>query len=213
MAKRLIQGIVLSIVVIILPAWGNPEILRAPQISILLIFGVLVSILQPEYNPFTITAKPRDKGTGAQIIWLVYATQFAAILEAAYLRYPRSVHWGIAATIALVLMTLGLSLRTWAVFALGDFFTMHISIQKGHSVIRKGPYKLVRHPSYLGAFILYLSAAAFLHAWLSMIAGTVILLFAFLRRIHYEEELLKEELGKEYESYCSEVKKFLPGIW
>jgi len=213
MAKRLLQGMVISILVIILPALGNTEILRAPQILILLIFGVLATVLQPEYNPFTMSAKPRDRGTGAQIIWSVYITQLATILEAAYLRFPRSVQWDIVATIALVSMTGGLSLRTWAVFALGNLFTMHISIQKDHSVIRKGPYKLVRHPSYLGAFILYLSAAAFLHAWLSVVAATAILPFAFLRRIHYEEELLKEKLGEEYESYRSEVKKILPGIW
>ncbi len=213
MAKRLIQGFVISIFVFILPALGNPQILRAPQISILLAFGVLASVLQPEYNPFTITAKPRDRGTGAQIIWSVYITQLAVILEAAYLRYPRSVQWDIVATLALVSMTLGLSLRTWAVFTLGHLFTMHISIRKDHSIIRKGPYRLVRHPSYLGAFILYISTAAFLHAWFSVVAAMVILPFAFLRRIHYEEELLKEELGEEYEAYRSEVKKILPGIW
>jgi len=213
MTKRLIQGIVISILVFILPALGNLEILRAPQTSILVVFGVLASVLQPGYNPFTITAKPRDRGTGAQIIWSVYIAQLAAILEAAYLRYPQSVQWDIVATIALVFMMLGLSLRTWAVVALGNLFTMHISIQKNHSVVRKGPYKFVRHPSYLGAFILYISTAVFLHAWFSVLVTTLILPFAFLRRIRFEEELLKEELGEEYESYRAEVKKILPGIW
>ncbi len=186
MTKRLIQGIVISILVFILPALGNLEILRAPQTSILVVFGVLASVLQPGYNPFTITAKPRDRGTGAQIIWSVYIAQLAAILEAAYLRYPQSVQWDIVATIALVFMMLGLSLRTWAVVALGNLFTMHISIQKNHSVVRKGPYKFVRHPSYLGAFILYISTAVFLHAWFSVLVTTLILPFAFLRRIRFD---------------------------
>lgn len=213
MIKRFIQGIVISSLVIILPVLGNPAILRAPHIWILLAFGVLASVFQPAYNPFTITVKPGDRGTGAQIIWSVYMTQLAAILETAYLRYPRSVQWDLTAVIALVAMTLGLGLRTWAVSTLGSLFTMHISVRKDHCIIRSGPYRIVRHPGYLGAFILYISTTVFLHSWFSAVAATVILPFAFLRRIHYEEELLTEECGAEYESYRSEVRKILPWIW
>lgn len=213
MIQRLILGILISSSVVILPVLGNKEILLAPQIWILVLFGVLASVFQPAYNPFTITAKPGDRGTGAQIIWSVYITQFAAILEATYLWYPVSVQWDFVATIGLGTMTFGLLLRTWAVLTLGNLFTMHITVQKDHAIVRKGPFRIVRHPSYLGAFILYISTAIFLHAWFSMLAIAVILPFAFLRRIYYEEKLLKEEFGDEYESYRSKVKKILPWIW
>ena len=206
MINRISQGLFVSSLVVILPVLGNPEILRAPQVWVLLLFGVLASVCQPVYNPFTIAANPRDRRTGAQIIWSVYVTQVAALFESAYLRYPGSIQWDLAATFALVSMIAGLSLRTWAVVTLGSLFTMHISVQKDHCIIRNGPYRFSRHPSYLGAFILYLSTTVFLHAWASAIAATVILPFAFLRRIHYEEELLKEEFGVEYESYCTEVR-------
>jgi protein-S-isoprenylcysteine O-methyltransferase Ste14 len=43
--------------------------------------------------------------------------------------------------------------------------------------------------------------------------AAVILPFAFLRRIYREENVLKEEFGADYESYCSEVKMILPGVW
>ena len=213
MIKRLVLGIVIAFLVVILPALGNIEILRAPHMWILIVLGILASIFQPGYNPFTITAKPRDKWTGAQIIWSVYLTQLIAILEATYLRYPRSVEWDLAATIALVIAVLGLALRTWAVLTLGSLFTMHIDVQQGHSLVRRGPYKVVRHPSYLGAFIMYMSTIVFLHSWFSLIAAVVMLPFAFLRRIHYEEGLLKEEFGEEYEAYRLKVKKILPGVW
>ena len=213
MIKRLVLGIVISFLVVILPALGNIEILRAPHMWILIVLGILASIFQPGYNPFTITAKPRDKWTGAQIIWSVYLTQLIAILEATYLRYPRSVEWDLAATIALVIAVLGLALRTWAVLTLGSLFTMHIDVQQGHSLVRRGPYKVVRHPSYLGAFIMYMSTIVFLHSWFSLIAAVVMLPFAFLKRIHYEEGLLKEEFGEEYEAYRLKVKKILPGVW
>jgi len=213
MIKRLILGIVISALVVVLPVLGNAEILRAPHMWILILLGILASVFQPSYNPFTITTKPKDKGTGAQIIWSVYLTQLAAILEATYLRYPRSVQWDLAASIAVGGAMLGLALRTWAVLTLGNLFTMHIDIQEGHSVVRRGPFAIVRHPSYLGAFIMYVSTVVLLHAWFSLIAAVLILPFAFLRRIHYEEELLKGNLGSEYDAYCLKVKKILPGVW
>ncbi len=213
MIRRMILGTVIGLFVVILPTLGNTEILRAPHLWILIIFGILSSIFQPSYNPFTIMIKPRDKWTGAQIIWSVYLTQLAAIMEATYLRYPRSVQWDLFAYIAFCTAILGLVLRTWAVLTLGNLFTMHIAIQDCHSIVRKGPYRIVRHPSYLGAFIMYMSTVVFLHAWYSSIFAALILLFAFLRRIHYEENLLKGEFGEEYKEYCLKTKKILPGIW
>ena len=213
MAKRLILGICISIFVAILPVLGNVEILLAPHLWILILLGILASIFQPSYNPFTITAKPRDKGTGAQIIWSVYLTQLAAILEAAYLRYPLSVQWDLIASIAVGVAVLGLALRTWAVLTLGNLFTMHIDIQKDHFIVTKGPFRIVRHPSYLGAFIMYLATIVFLHAWFSVIVALLVLPFAFVRRIYYEEELLKGGFGEEYEAYRRRVKRFIPGIW
>lgn len=213
MIKRLFQGIIISILVVILPALGNVDILRAPHIWILILLGILASIFQPSYNPFTIMFKPRDKWTGAQIIWSVYLTQLAAIIEASYLRYPASIQWDLVAYIAVGAAILGLWFRTWAVLALGNMFTMHIDVQEGHSIVHKGPYRIIRHPSYLGAFIMYITTIVFLHAWFSLILALLILPFAFLRRIHYEEGLLREEVGEEYKEYCTRVKRFIPGIW
>ncbi len=211
MLRRMILGTILVSTIVILPALGNMEILHAPHLWILLGIGTLASVLQPAYNPFSILLKTGDRGTGAQIIWSIYLVQLAATLEAAYLRYPQSIAWDSVAYIALIGCVIGLSIRTWAVVILGDFFTMHISIEKDHIIISKGPYALVRHPSYLGAYILYLSAAVFLHAWYAaLIAATLLLPFAFLRRIHFEENRLLEEFGEDYEDYRKRTYKIIP---
>lgn len=211
--KRLLQGLVISFSVVILPTAGNVRVLSGPSLWILFAFGILASALQPGYNPFTIGARAGDRGTGSQIIWSVYVVQLTAVLECVYLRYPQSVGWDWVAMAALVAMVLGLALRTWAVLTLGAFFTMHLSIHEEHSVVQTGPYRICRHPSYLGAFVMYVASAVFLHAWIAALAGLVILPLAFLRRIRWEEALLKDALGAPYELYCTRVKRFLPGIW
>ena len=213
MLKKLAQGIIISLFAVILPVLGNSAILRAGHLWIIFILALLASVFQPGYNPFTITMKPRDRWTGAQIIWSVYLTQLAAILEATYLRYPSSVQWDVVAAVGLVAAVLGLAFRTWSVLTLGNLFTMHLDIQEDHSIIQKGPYRLVRHPSYLGAFVMYMSTVVFLHAWFSLIAAVLVLPAAFTRRIHYEEELLKGEFGDEYELYSRQVKRIIPWIW
>ena len=60
---------------------------------------------------------------------------------------------------------------------------------------------------------MYVSTTLFLHAWIASIATGAILLFAFMRRIRHEEDLLKNELGEAYEAYGARVKGLLPGIW
>lgn len=213
MLKKFIQGLFVSISIIILPVLGNVSILAAPQLWILLIIGVSASILQPDYNPFSKSTIPIDRGTTNQIVWSVYITQLAAVIESAYLIFPYSIKWDSVTTASLVIMVLGLALRTWSVYSLGNCFTMHLSIQDGHKIICSGPYKYLRHPSYAGAFLMYFGTTLFLHVRFSLLLALIILPIAWLRRIYYEEKLLAEKFGKEYKSYCKSVKKIIPWLW
>ena len=211
--RKAIQTVAVPLCFVLLPTVMNADILLHPQVWILVAFGIVAAICQPDYRPLAREDHQYDRGTCKQIVWSVFLTQLAAILDATYVRYPESVCWDAVSSCALAAMTLGLALRTWAVVTLGKLFTMHITTRADHTVVRKGPYHLVRHPSYLGAFIMYVSTTLFLHAWIASIATGAILLFAFMRRIHHEEDLLKKELGEAYEAYGARVKGLLPGIW
>lgn len=211
--KKLIMGLIVASSIAILPVVGNMAILRAPHLWILILIGLLGSLFQPEYNPFKQSPNDKDKGTANQIIWTIYISQLATILEASYIRYPESVSWNMLTTVALSLMIAGLFIRSWAVFTLGNYFTWHITVQKDQKVIRSGPYAYIRHPGYFGALITYVSTALFLHAWFSLALSAVILPVAFIRRIDHEEAEMKNSLGAAYESYSRSVKRFIPGIW
>jgi protein-S-isoprenylcysteine O-methyltransferase len=213
MIKKFIQGLIASSLIVCVPAMGNIAMLRAPQLWIMVLIGVLASLFQPDYNPFRRSPNTEDKGTANQIIWSIYLTQLSVLIEATYFRYPESVSWNTLTTFALILMMSGLAIRTWAVFTLGRYFTWHIATQKDQTVIKTGPYAFVRHPGYFGAFLTYASTALFLKAWFSFVLSLIVLLFAFLRRIYYEEKKLKLDLGNQYDSYCKSVKRLIPGIW
>ncbi len=213
MIKKLIQGIIVSSIIVIVPTIGNLEILNAPHLWILILIGILASLFQPQYNPFKHAPEEIDKGTANQIIWTIYITQLFMLIEAIYFRYPECISWNTFTIIGLIMMVFGLILRSWAVFTLGKFFTWHIAVQDGQSVVRTGPYKLIRHPGYSGAFLTYVGTSLFLGAWIAFALSFIFLLFAFTRRVHFEEKELKKELGVSYENYCKEVKRFIPWIF
>ena len=213
MIKKFIQGLIVSSLIVMVPVIGNNAMLSAPHLWILIAIGILASLFQPNYSPFKRSPNNEDKGTANQIIWSIYFTQFSILIEAAYLRYPESIFWSTLTTCALILMVSGLAIRTWAVFTLGRYFTWHISTQDNQAIIKTGPYAFVRHPGYFGAFLTYASTALFLKAWFSFILTLTLLLFAFLRRIYHEEKELKLTLGSQYDSYCNNMKRFIPGIW
>lgn len=213
MVRKIIKGIIASSAIAILPVLGNMKMYYSPQIWILFAIGLIGSIFQPDYNLLKEKSNTKDKGTEAQIIWSIYISQLLAVLEATYLRFPDSVKWNMVTTVSLIIIILGLMLRTWSIYTLGNYFTMHLAIQKEHKIVCKGPYKYLRHPSYVGAFLTYLGTTIFLHSWFSLIIATVILSIAWLRRMHYEEKLLFEEFGEEYKSYCRTAKRAIPGLW
>ncbi|MEW5821315.1 MAG: isoprenylcysteine carboxylmethyltransferase family protein [Cyanobacteriota bacterium] len=213
MIKRFIKAFIVSSIMIILPVLGNLEMLRSPQLLILLIIGIIASIFQPDYRIVVDKSNSRDNNTEIQIIWSVYIILLLTICEATYLRFPESVYWNIFTTVSLIAIILGLVLRSWAIYTLGKFFTMNLSIQNNHRIICTGPYKYLRHPSYLGAFFVYIGIPIFLHSWFSLLVAAVILPMAWFRRIHYEEKMLIEEFGEEYLSYCKSVKRIIPGLW
>jgi protein-S-isoprenylcysteine O-methyltransferase len=213
MLKRFILGIFASFIIVILPTVGNPAILTYPQLWIVVGVGFLGSILQPVYKMTVDLKNNYDRGSEAQIIWSVYISQLAVICEATYYRYPASIEWNLLTSIALCVIIIGLLIRTWSVQTLGKYFTMHLAVQQNQQVIKSGPYKYVRHPSYLGAFLMYVGIPIFLHAWFSLFFTVIILSIAWGRRICYEEKMLIDTFGEEYESYCHSVKRVIPGIW
>lgn len=79
-------------------------------------------------------------------------------------------------------------------------------------VIKKSVFKVVRHPVYLGEILLYLG---FQMLSISLIAAVVLVIaIGFLHYIsRYEEKLLIERFGKEYEQYMREVPMWIPRFW
>ncbi len=124
---------------------------------------------------------------------------------------PGAPWWPVIA--GLVLMWAGLAFRAWAVFTLGRFFQLTVIVQEDHRVIERGPYRWLRHPSYLGLIVAFTGMGLAMGDWASaaiLLLGT---LTAFLIRIEVEERALLQELGSEYAAYTQRTARLLPGLF
>jgi protein-S-isoprenylcysteine O-methyltransferase Ste14 len=87
-----------------------------------------------------------------------------------------------------------------------------IQAERGHQVVRTGPYALVRHPMYSGAILFFLGVSLLLGSWWG-VAITPIFIGLFAMRIVIEERTLVAGLPG-YRYYAAEVRyRLLPGIW
>ena len=115
--------------------------------------------------------------------------------------------------VGLTVLVLGVSLRTWAILALGRFFKFIVVIQDDHRVISTGPYRLIRHPSYSGGLLALAGIGIALDSWLSMVILFGLPLVAILLRIRVEETKLTAALGHDYETYTRRTRRLIPGLW
>ncbi len=112
--------------------------------------------------------------------------------------------------VGLALIVVGASFALWAAFALGSEFDLEPEVHEGHVVVRRGPYRVVRHPVYVGMAV-HLAGACIASGNLVLTFGVLLVGYPLLYlRARAEERLLRAELGPAYDAYAREVGMFVP---
>jgi|SRR6266536_2182560 protein-S-isoprenylcysteine O-methyltransferase Ste14 len=115
--------------------------------------------------------------------------------------------------VGMVLLWGGIVLRLWAIRTLGRFFNSRVVIREDHEVIRTGPYRWIRHPSYTAALVTGIGAGILLGNWISLAIMTLLPLAGYLYRIRVEEAALAGSVGDPYQSYAQTTRRLVPFIW
>jgi len=93
-----------------------------------------------------------------------------------------------------------------------QFASRVIEVEKGQKVIQSGPYRLVRHPMYLGAILMYVASPLALGSYWAIIPA-IFIIPIFIARILNEESVLAKEL-EGYSEYKLKTRyRLIPGIW
>jgi protein-S-isoprenylcysteine O-methyltransferase Ste14 len=113
----------------------------------------------------------------------------------------------------IIVIILGAALRWWAIFTLGQYFTFEVAVRSTQAVVRSGPYRYVRHPSYTAILIMLLGVGIVLLNWASLVVLLVTGLIGLGYRVRVEEQALVEALGQTYVDYMRHTKRFIPFIF
>jgi protein-S-isoprenylcysteine O-methyltransferase Ste14 len=150
-----------------------------------------------------------DRGSYWIILLVVWGSMFFSLLA-------RRLDWGIFHNnlqyLGLGFVFFGIVFREWAVFSLGRFFNVKVSIASGQLLVKHGPYRWVRHPAYSGSILCLVGFPLALGTW---IGGLVVLVFSFagyLYRIQVEEKTLLNVFGDEYREYMRNTWRLFPGL-
>ena len=113
----------------------------------------------------------------------------------------------------LTFYVVGASIVYWSMYVNKHFeTTVRIQTDRGHTVITDGPYKIVRHPGYVGAILWAIGTPLAMGSLYGIIPGAIASL-ALIVRTHFEDKTLQEELAG-YTAYAKKTHyKLLPGIW
>lgn len=160
-------------------------------------------------------AVSRDKWS-FHVFWLLCPAAVTAACLFAWngnIAAPLNQPSSLLGSIGLLFILTGECFRVAAVKTLGKFFTVDVAVHADHVVVDRGPYALVRHPSYTGVLIASVGLGFTLGGLLSFVLCTVPLLAALLYRIGVEEAALRERLGEAYQNYCLRTKRLIPYVY
>jgi len=115
--------------------------------------------------------------------------------------------------IAIALLWAGLLLYIWAVLTLGAFFRTSVQLLDGQQLVRRGPYRVLRHPAYTGGILLFAGIGLAAGNWISALVAPLAAVVAYAWRIHVEELALRERFGAAFESHRKRTWAVLPPVW
>src|SRR5439155_8739006 len=132
-------------------------------------------------------------------IWIVIMVSIAAGVFVA-MNWPAAAlpHGRMFACTGVFLFVAGLLLRWWAIIILGRFFTVDVVIEKDHELVERGPFRVVRHPSYTGVLLAFVGFALSLRNWAALLVVLLPIFAAFIHRLKVEEKALSSALGSRY---------------
>jgi protein-S-isoprenylcysteine O-methyltransferase len=154
----------------------------------------------------------RDRGFVGRALLVLFLTNFLAI--ACLKVFPRATFaTELSSIVGLVLMGLGLVVRSWAIVHLGRFFTVNVAVAADQRIIETGPYRSIRHPSYTGLLLLAVGLGLCFGNFASLVVLVVPMIAMMLKRMRVEEEALAATLGSAFREYMGRTKRLIPGIY
>jgi methyltransferase len=126
--------------------------------------------------------------TFRSLVWL-HSLFFAALLLESY---PWLVPLDRLTLFCLAGLALLMGLRYWCILTLGVHWNARILVLPGAPAVRRGPYRLLKHPNYLAVTLEFALLPLLMRAPLTLVVFSLANLAVLRQRIALEEQALRE---------------------
>jgi len=162
--------------------------------------------------------KPADRREGAGSLLFHRGVTVAAYLLLFYYRlgvgplaWRYLPGWPGIAWAGLAITAAGGAFAVWARLLLGGNWSASVTVKQDHRLIRRGPYRIVRHPIYTGLLTSMLGTALALGEIRGLI-GFAIASLGWTIKSGVEESFMIAQFGDEYRQYRREVRRLIPFV-
>lgn len=146
--------------------------------------------------------------TGLLVLAIFWMASLAQIrLQNEWQLKPSSILWGSG------LLMGGAYLRWSAIASLGTYFVTETVFQAEQSLVERGPYRFMRHPSETGLLLATAGAGILFQSRVAMLIWIAGLLPLVLYRVGLEEAGLRSALGNGYREYQQRVRCLVPFLY
>jgi protein-S-isoprenylcysteine O-methyltransferase Ste14 len=121
-------------------------------------------------------------------------------------------YYSIAQIIGILFYIVGLFLRYYGSYILGNNFTRHVQVSASIKLVEKGPYRYLRHPLYLGLFLITIAFPLYTGNLFVFFVFSPFLLIAILYRMNLEEKALIK-LHPEYKTWLDKRYRLIPFLY
>jgi len=159
-------------------------------------------------------ASVADRGSLFVTVGLIELGGLAAV-ACAFLLPGATITWNreIIFWVGIAFILAGVALRSWAVRTLGRYFLPVVAVRADQQVVRAGPYRLIRHPTYSGALLSLLGFGLALTNWVAIVVLLGCALAGLAYRVRIEEQALLQALGQPYREYMAKTTRFIPFLF
>ncbi|HEX8278432.1 MAG TPA: isoprenylcysteine carboxylmethyltransferase family protein [Segetibacter sp.] len=197
----------------VIPLVFRPELILHYKNLVLIAANIALWLFQPAVSAKeTSENRSKDRYSVVLIIVMSMLSTIVPIVDWAYLSGPEASNTTVT-IIGFIVLWSGVMLRNYSIKILGKHFTATIQLQNNHMLITKGPYSVIRHPSYLGAMIALAGSAIFLNSLTGTLTAITAMMVAYLVRINAEEKMMSGLFGNEYRRYQKKTSRLIPFFW
>lgn len=195
--------------------WKPPNTMSLEPNSIangLLLAFAMIALALPRNSPRpAFSGNSADHGTSLVLVGC-YCITVLVLNTSTFPVLPLPLpHWW--AWCGLLVGVSGLALYSWATLELRRFHLRTITPGERQQIIRSGPYRVIRHPRYLGSLALWSGATAASGNLVALFTVSVAMLAAYAVRISIEEAMLGNSLGTAYDVYRRRSWRLIPFVY